>query len=98
MPDSYTLQFVIPAGGQLKQEVVYVPSLGESVHLTFAELGIPAALFSWRLADEHYLLDEFAEGVSPERLATSGRVIALALMMMAHWTQAHQRATPLRIC
>jgi hypothetical protein len=81
--DGYLIQYVTAAAGQLEQKIVHVPSPLENDQLSFAAQGIPAGLFSWRLADENNLPDEWANGVSPERLAASGRVVALALMMMA---------------
>jgi Zn-dependent M28 family amino/carboxypeptidase len=81
--DGYLIQYVTTSAEQLQQKLVHIPSPGESDHVPFAEQGIPAALFSWRLADESNLPDDLASGVSPERLAISGRVVTLALMMMA---------------
>jgi aminopeptidase YwaD len=81
--DAYLIRHVTAAADLLDQKLVHVPSPGESDHLPFGQRGIPAALVSWRLAGEQNLPDALANGVSEERLRTSGQVVALAMMMMA---------------
>lgn len=81
--DGYLIHHVNMAANQLEQKIVAVSTPGESDHVPFGQQGIPSGLVSWRLASENNLPDEFANGVSPERMVASGRVVALALMMMA---------------
>jgi hypothetical protein len=81
--DTYLLHTLRVASLLLNEDVVETEQVGESDHLAFDEAGLPSTLMSWRLANEHNLPDELANGVRPERLSIAGRVAALAFMMLA---------------
>jgi hypothetical protein len=81
--DAFLIHILTTAAEQLDEKVVVAPSSNESDHQSFRLEDIPAMLVSWRLADENNLPDGLANGVSPERLATSGRMVALAMMVLA---------------
>ena len=44
---------------------------------------MPVLLLNWRLADENNLPDAYANGVSLERVALTGSLAALTIMMLA---------------
>ena len=54
-----------------------------SDHAPFRKAGIPSLLITWRESDENNLSDEIADEVEPDRLYTTGKIIALTLMMLA---------------
>ncbi|MEJ2707957.1 MAG: M20/M25/M40 family metallo-hydrolase [Anaerolineales bacterium] len=65
------------------ETLTFTSRLDRSDHLVFADAGIPALLFSWRLAGEDNLPDGLASASRPERLETSGKIIELASMAVA---------------
>ena len=67
----------------LAETLTFTSRLDRSDHLVFSDTGVPALLFSWRLAGENNLPDEFASTSRPARLETSGRIIELTLMEIA---------------
>lgn len=81
--DELPIHYTTLAAGHLEQKIVVTASENESDHLPFREQGVPSLLVSWRLASENNLPDDLADGVSPERMTTSGRLVALSLMMLA---------------
>jgi uncharacterized protein len=64
----------------LDETLTFTSRLDRSDHLAFSDAGVPALLFSWRLAGENNLPDEFASACRPARLEISGRIIELTLM------------------
>ncbi len=67
----------------LDEKITETNSLSKSDDLVFSQAGIPALLFSWRLADENNLPDEYASGVDRAKLEVMGRLAALTVMMLA---------------
>jgi Zn-dependent M28 family amino/carboxypeptidase len=81
--DMLPLHYAGIAANHLGEEFILSDLISESDHLTFSRSGIPVLLVNWRLADENNLPDVYANGVSPERLATTGTLAALLIMMLA---------------
>ena len=67
----------------MEEKIIATPNFTISDHQAFDEAGLPTLLFSWRLANEDNLPDGLANGIHPDRLAVSGQITALTLMMLA---------------
>ena len=67
----------------LDEKLVVTQPTSESDHLSFNLENTPSSLVTWRLASEDNLPDGFADGVSQDHLALTGRIVSLALMMLA---------------
>jgi len=67
----------------LEDNLIITPSFTPSDHFAFEGFGFPTLLFTWRLAGEDNLPDEFASGINPARLESSGELIMYTLMGIA---------------
>jgi hypothetical protein len=81
--DMLPLHYAGIAANHLGEEFILSDPISESDHLSFGQSGIPVLLVNWRLADENNLSDVYASGVDPVRLATTGTLAALLIMMLA---------------
>jgi hypothetical protein len=50
---------------------------------SFQDVGIPAILIFWEKAEQHNLPAEEDDEIDPRRVAQSGRMVSLGLMMLA---------------
>jgi Zn-dependent M28 family amino/carboxypeptidase len=81
--DTLLLHHAQVAANMMGEKIIVTADFTISDHQSFDEAGLPTLLFSWRLANEDNLPDGLANGVNPERLALTGRLAALTLMMLA---------------
>ena len=81
--DGLLLQAINVAANLLDEKLIVTTQTGESDQLPFHQAGLPTLLVAWRLADDNNLPDEAAFAVHEERLATTGRLVTLALMSLA---------------
>ena len=81
--DAWLLHHAQAAADLLAEKIIVTPDFANSDHQSFDEAGLPTLLFSWRLANEDNLPDGLANGISGDRLAVTGRLVALTLMMLA---------------
>jgi len=81
--DSLILLATRAAGEYLNEKITWVNDTGEGDQVSFHEVGVPSSLLAWRLANEDNLPDEFANGVTPNRLEIAGKIVALAVMALA---------------
>lgn len=66
----------------LQEKIVYTSPFVTSDDVPFRQARIPAALVSWRLANEDNLPDDLANAVRPERLGIAGRVVTLLALAL----------------
>ena len=81
--DSLALLATRAAGDYLDAKTTWVNDTGVGDHEPFNKLGVPSVLLAWRLANEDNLPDEFANGVTPNRIEIAGKIVALAVMALA---------------
>ena len=81
--DGLLLQAINTTALLLDEKVVMAAQTTESDHVAFHNANLPTLLIAWRLADENNLPDKAAFAVHEERLATTGRLVSLSLMILA---------------
>jgi hypothetical protein len=59
------------------------PQWGESDQIAFREASVPTLLMTWRDASERNWPVDLADPVEPYRLGVTGRLLSLALMIIA---------------
>ncbi len=81
--DSLLIHSLDSVAQQLDEKVVLTGKRAESDHLPFQAAGVPSLLVHWRLASEANLPAGMANAVHPDRLGTTGRLVALLMMVLA---------------
>lgn len=81
--DSLLLQLMSEAATLLDEKLLLTEPTAVSDQIPFREAGFPTVLVAWRLADDNNLPDEAAFAVHEGRLATTGRLVTLAMMNLA---------------
>jgi len=71
------------AASQVEGRLDLARPTGRSDERPFREANVPALLLIWKGADERNLPAEEADPIDPLRLRTTGRTVALTLMMLA---------------
>ncbi len=81
--DALLLHHAQVAADLMEEKIIVTSDFTTSDHQSFDETGLPTLLFSWRLANEDNLPDGLANGIHTDRLAVTGQITALTLMMLA---------------
>jgi hypothetical protein len=81
--DALPLYAMNSAATLLDEKLILTEQTTTSDQLPFHEAGLPTIVVAWRLADENNLPDEAAFAVHEERLATTSKLVTLAMMNLA---------------